>query len=125
MVICLSEKRGHVYDKEEVLSIVKQIVDDPVHGMGASIRWIGGRVLSDETVVVITRFVDGKNVFGNRFDVDKFASDIKPSPMPVKELAYELVEHIVEPFGRAQLMNVDWADGIIEDPDRILWTTWV
>jgi hypothetical protein len=86
--------------------------------------WIAGRANDDGTAVII--YSDGQGrLRGRRWVLERLAAQF--APRDARSLADSVYPNeVIEPDGPMTPLDVDWADGLVEDPSRIGWVvnTW-
>lgn len=83
-------------------------------------EWVAGRALTDDVAVVLYRDRPGGPVLGRRYDLaaDRtlFTDD------SAEAIAGEAwTGDFVDPSGPGELLPVDWADGLCDDPGSVQW----
>ena len=100
-------------DASATLAAVREYLLDPPWGP----RWVAGRVMSATMILVLCRFPQGEHVFGIFVDLAELADDpYEEGPLHARALG-----EIVEPSPTAYVDGVDWADGLIDDAENVLW----
>jgi hypothetical protein len=87
---------------------------------GREITWVGGRVVSPNRLVILVRPRITLSVLGYTWLIDDELRNNDPIPSPEK-LAGLFRYEMVEPTSRGFIMNVDWAEGIVDDPQTVIW----
>lgn len=78
-----------------------------------SYQWIGARMLEGDTVLIFVTSPSGE-VQGIFVDLQGLGSLGRPADADV-------VAEIVEPSTRYIVPGVGWADGVVAEPDRVVW----
>jgi hypothetical protein len=82
--------------------------------------WLGGGVSSDGGITVLYRGRTGGPVVGRRYDLVELASLFGTwVPSGLAECVW--ASEIAEPEDIGCARDVDWADGLIDDPSRVCW----
>ena len=86
--------------------------------------WVAGRAHADGTAVIL--YADGHGrLLGRRWVLDRLAAGF--APRDARSLADAVYPNeVIEPDGPTTALDVDWADGLVEDPSRVGWVvnTW-
>jgi hypothetical protein len=100
-------------DASATLAAVREYLLDPPWGP----RWVAGRVVSATVILVLCRFPEGEHVVGVFVDLSELADD----PYEEGPLYARALGEIVEPSPAAYVDGADWADGLIDDTENVLW----
>jgi hypothetical protein len=81
--------------------------------------WVAGRASADGTAVIV--YTDGTGrLLGRRWVLERLAVGF--DPRDAESLASAVyANEIAAPEGPTTPLDVDWADGLVEEPSRIGW----
>ncbi|MFH6678569.1 hypothetical protein [Clavibacter michiganensis] len=86
--------------------------------------WVAGRASADGSAVIL--YSDGQGrLRGRRWVLERLAARF--APRDTRSLADAVYPNeVIEPDGPMTALDVDWADGLVEDPSRVGWVvdTW-
>jgi hypothetical protein len=81
--------------------------------------WVAGRAGADGTVVVVYTDDTGR-LLGRRWVLERLAVGF--DPRDAENLASAMyANEIADPEGPTTPLDVDWADGLVDDPSCIRW----
>ncbi|MCY7286818.1 MAG: hypothetical protein LH624_00820 [Cryobacterium sp.] len=82
--------------------------------------WIAGGLSTSGDPVVIYRQSESEPLVGRIWDLDRLARLFTPSTP--ETLAHDMWHSEVnEPDFDPRRLDVDWADGLVDDPEGVLW----
>ncbi|MBP2215040.1 DUF6226 family protein [Arthrobacter sp. CAN_C5] len=85
-------------------------------------EWIRGRVLDDDSVVVLYRESASGPILGRRYILPEFKA-LFDDDLSIKDLAQIIVtDEIGDPTGHGEVLPVDWADGLVPAGEHVEWT---
>lgn len=83
-------------------------------------RLVAAQAIDDRVIVLYREYSSGP-VLGRRYLLDE-AMEASGNFYSAAELAGNAIdEDILDPTGRGIRLDVDWADGLIDDPSEIEW----
>ena len=108
-------------DQEEFVAALRRLVQNPGGPLGQDLTWVSGRATPDGAVVLY-RQEGVVPVLGWRYEMAWFAA-MFGSESTMRELAeITYVNDLRSPDGGAGVrLDVDWADGLVEDPAEVAW----
>ena len=74
----------------------------------------------DDVIVLYREHPDGP-VLGRRYDIEESMSQSGHYYSPTGLAGNALDEDILDPTGHGGLLDVDWADGLIDNPREVEW----
>jgi hypothetical protein len=72
-------------------------------------------------VVVLYREQPDGPLLGRRFEMHKYAVLFDPKNEPEDLAMIALSDEILDPSGHGRRLNVDWANGLADDPAQVEW----
>ncbi len=87
---------------------------------GGRFEWVAGRAYREDVAILLFRDNRDGVIHGTRWDLTEFSALFDPnSPADLAETVW--VNEINDPSGPGELLDVDWATGLVEDTDSVRW----
>jgi hypothetical protein len=83
-------------------------------------RFVAGRVVEQDRLVILFRWMQRPEVFGAIYDLTDYRSTFGTATADF--LAGSIVSNdLAAPPGHGVMLDVDWADGLVPDSNLIRW----
>ena len=113
---------------ERFRDAVRAAVTQRAEAGDAWVEWISSKVETD-AVTILYQWVEHRDgrykvhaIDGRRYRLDEYAKalfgDLSAS---VEALAAEAASEILEPSGTGRRLKVQWANGLVSDPEAVAW----
>jgi len=74
-----------------------------------------------DVATVVYRENPHRPVLGERFDLVEWGSLFDPDLTPEGLADIAIAEQLLDPTGRGVTLDVDWADGLVDNPREVEW----
>lgn len=109
-------------EAHSLLDSIAALFDDQKTWWIPGCVWIGGRILDDDSVVILYRESASGPILGRRYILPEFKA-LFDNDLSIKDLAQIIVtDEIGDPTGHGEVLPVDWADGLVPAGEHVEWT---
>lgn len=107
-------------DAKRFCAAIVRYFSEPDRAFGENVELIATRATDDVAIILYREFPTGP-ILGQRYELTDYATLFDPhlSPEELADIAF--TDEITDPSGRGTRRDVDWADGLVEDPSSIEW----
>jgi hypothetical protein len=104
-----------------LLDSIAALFEQQKAGWVPGYEWIGGKVLPDDSVVILYREWAPGPILGRRYVLPEFKA-LFDDDLSINDLAQIIVtDEISDPTGHGEVLSLDWAKGLVLPGQSVEW----
>ncbi len=108
-------------ESQTLLESIEELLDQEKDLWSPDLKWVGGKVLPDDSVIFLHREWKAGPILGRRVVLAEFRKLFDPE-LSIRDLAQIIVsDEICDPTGHGTPLDIDWADGLIPSREIVEW----